>query len=167
MPLTSLNHYLIVSRNLERSKDFYSRVLGMKLAPRPDFGFPGYWLRAGSNVCVHLASKRPNKIRDIYLLKKHARGVNGSGSVDHVAFVARNPDEVRKRIRKHGLKMHFRSLPEDRVFQIFLKDPDDITVELNFYGTKVDPRKWRGRDAASSVVITPSGKRRPNLTYLR
>ncbi len=167
MPLTSLNHYLIVSRNLERSKDFYRKVLGMKLAPRPDFGFPGYWLKAGGNICVHLASKRPNQIRDIYLLKKHARGVNGSGSVDHIAFVARNPDEVRKRIQKHGVQMHFRSLPEDRVFQIFLKDPDDVTIELNFYGAKVDASKWRGRGAASSVVITPSGKRRPNVTYLR
>jgi len=167
MPLTSLNHYLIVSRNLDRSRDFYRKVLGMKLAPRPDFGFPGYWLKAGGNICVHLASKRPNEIRDIYLLKKHARGENGSGSVDHIAFVARNPDEVRKRIARHGVKMHFRSLPEDRVFQIFLKDPDDVTIELNFYGEKVDARKWRGGGAASSVVITPSGKKRPNVTYLR
>ena len=29
MPVTALNHYLIVSKDLERSRDFYCRVLGM------------------------------------------------------------------------------------------------------------------------------------------
>ena len=149
MPLTSLNHYLIVSRNLDRSRDFYRKVLGMKLAPRPDFGFPGYWLKAGGNICVHLASKRPNEIRDIYLLKKHARGENGSGSVDHIAFLARNPFAVRKRINKSGVRMLYRSFPDARLFQIFLKDPDDVTIELNFLGEVIDEKKLVGRSKAS------------------
>ena len=165
MPLTSLNHYLIVSKNLERSKNFYEKVLGMKRAPRPDFGFPGYWMKAGKNICVHLASKAPNQIRDLYLLKKHPRGVNGSGSVDHIAFIANNPAEVSARIRRAGVKMHFRSLPKDSIFQIFLKDPDDVTIELNFYNQKIDVVKWGTRGAASAMTVTPSGRRRPNVTY--
>ena len=143
-------------------------MLGLKLASeRPDFGFPGYWLKAGGNICVHLASQAPNRIRDQFLLKKHRKGANGSGTVDHIAFLAKKPEEVRKRIQKHKIEMHYRSFPESRLFQIFLKDPDDVTIELNFYGEKVDARKWRGGGAASSVVITPSGKKRPNVTYLR
>ncbi len=47
MPLTELNHYLLVAKNLERTKKFYQDVLGMELADRPDFGFPGYWLKIG------------------------------------------------------------------------------------------------------------------------
>src|ERR1700730_16019160 len=80
MPLTGLNHYLVVSKNLERSKKFYQEVLGMQLAERPDFGFPGYWLKLGEDICVHLASQDPNQIRDTFLLKKHPKGTTGSGS---------------------------------------------------------------------------------------
>src|SRR6266478_8652642 len=100
MPLTGLNHYLLVAKNLERTKDFYCKVLGLKLAERPDVGFPGYWLTVGDEICVHLASQKPNKIRDRFLLKKHPKGTTGSGSVDHVAFLAKDPKEVRARIRK-------------------------------------------------------------------
>ena len=145
MPVTSLNHYLIVSKNLERTKKFYEDVLGMELADRPDFGFPGYWLKIGDEICVHLASQKPNKTRDKYLLKKHPRGTNGSGSVDHIAFLAKNPLEVRKRIQRSGVAMQVRSFPDAKLFQIFLKDPDDVTIELNFLGEVVDASKFQGK----------------------
>ena len=156
MPLTGINHYLIVSKNLERSKDFYAKVLGLQVANRPDFGFPGYWMKIGDDICVHLASKRPNKIRDRFLLKKHGPEVKGSGSVDHIAFLAKDPLEVRRRIQKNGVAMHFRSFPDAKLFQIFLKDPDDVTIELNFLGEAIDEKEWRGRGSASTVTL---GKR--------
>ncbi len=145
MPITSLNHYLIVSKNLERSKKFYEDVLGLELAARPDFGFPGYWLKTGDEICVHLASQAPNKIRDRYLLKKHPKGTNGSGSVDHIAFLAKDPEAVRDRIKKNKVEMQVRSFPDAKLFQIFLKDPDDVTIELNFLGEAVDESKFQGK----------------------
>ena len=145
MPVTSLNHYLIVSKNLERSKKFYENVLGLKLAERPDFGFPGYWLQTGDGICVHLASQNPNKIRDRYLLKKHPRGTAGSGSVDHIAFLAQDPQGVSERIKKSKVEMHVRSFPDAKLFQIFLKDPDEVTIELNFLGEAVDLSKFQGK----------------------
>ena len=30
MPITALNHYLLVSKNLERTKNFYQQVLGLE-----------------------------------------------------------------------------------------------------------------------------------------
>ncbi|MEX2198249.1 MAG: VOC family protein [Burkholderiales bacterium] len=161
MPVTELNHYLLVAKNLERTKQFYQKVLGLKLAgERPDFGFPGYWLKAGNNICVHLASQAPNRIRDQFLLKKHPRGTQGSGSVDHIAFLAKKPEEVRQRIQKHRIQMHYRSFPDAKLFQIFLKDPDDVTIELNFLGESVDPKKWQGKGSASTLTLTKSkGKR--------
>ena len=153
MPVTALNHYLIVSKNLERSKKFYQQVLGLELADRPDFGFPGYWLKTGDNICVHLASQAPNKIRDQFLLKKHPKGTNGSGSVDHIAFLAQDPEGVRNRIQKNKVDMHFRSFPDAKLFQIFLKDPDDVTIELNFLGEVVDPRAWKGNGSKSAFQL--------------
>jgi len=145
MPLTGLNHYLVVSKNLERSRKFYEQVLGLELADRPDFGFPGYWLKIGDEICVHLASQEPNEIRDTYLLKKHPSGTTGSGSVDHIAFLAKDPEGVRDRIKENGLDMQVRSFPDAKLFQIFLKDPDDVTIELNFLGEAVDESKFQGK----------------------
>ncbi len=157
MPITELNHYLLVAKNLEKTKDFYQNVLGLELAERPDFGFPGYWLRTGEDICVHLASQEPNETRDLFLLKKHPRGTAGSGSVDHIAFLAKDPQEVRSRIQAHDVEMHFRSFPDAKLFQIFLKDPDDVTIELNFLGEVVDPKEWEGKGSASSVTLDRPG----------
>lgn len=163
MPVTSLNHFLLVAKDLERTKDFYCRVLGMEVDPaRPDFGFPGYWLKANGETCVHLAWQAANKIRDQFLLKKHPKGTTGSGALDHVAFLARNPNEVRERIQKSKVEMHFRSFPDAQppLFQIFLKDPDDVTIELNFLGEKIDAKAWQGQGSASALTLkkTPGKK---------
>jgi hypothetical protein len=86
-------------------------------------------------------------------LKKHPRGTKGSGSVDHIAFLARDPEEVRKRIQKHKVEMHYRSFPDAKLFQIFLKDPDDVTIELNFLGEVIDEKSWQGKGSASSMQL--------------
>jgi len=162
MPITELNHFLLVAKNLERTKDFYQQVLGLELAERPDFGFPGYWLKTGDNICVHLASQEPNEIRTQFLLKKHPKGTSGSGSVDHIAFLAKNAGEVRSRIQKNKVEMHFRSFPDAKppLFQIFLKDPDDVTVELNFLGERIKEEDWKGQGSASAMSLkTADGKK--------
>jgi hypothetical protein len=89
----------------------------------------------------------------MFLLKKHPRGTAGSGSVDHIAFLAKDPQEVRQRIQKNNVEMHFRSFPDAKLFQIFLKDPDDVTIELNFLGEVVDAEEWEGRGSASAVRL--------------
>jgi catechol 2,3-dioxygenase-like lactoylglutathione lyase family enzyme len=159
MPITELNHFLLVAKNLERTKKFYEKVLGFQVADRPDFGFPGYWLSANGEICVHLASQDPNKIRDQFLLKKHPKGTKGSGSVDHIAFLAQNATEVRERIQKNKIEMHFRSFPDAKppLFQIFLKDPDQVTIELNFLGERIDPSAWKGKGSASAMTLKKSG----------
>jgi len=153
MPITELNHYLLVAKDLEKTKEFYQKVLGLELAERPDFGFPGYWLKTGEDICVHLASQEPNETRDMFLLKKHPKGTRGSGSVDHIAFLAKDPAEVRSRIKQNDVEMHFRSFPDAKLFQIFLKDPDDVTIELNFLGEVIDEKSWKGKGSASSFQL--------------
>ena len=162
MPITELNHFLLVAKDLERTKDFYCQVLGFEIdRERPDFGFPGYWLKANGETCVHLASQAPNEIRDKFLLKKHPKGTSGSGSVDHIAFLAKNAEEVRGRIQKNKVEMHFRSFPQAKppLFQIFLKDPDDVTIELNFLGEKIREEDWKDKGSASALSLkTGKGK---------
>jgi len=90
----------------------------------------------------------------MFLLKKHPKGTTGSGSVDHIAFLAQNPGAVRERIQKSKVAMHFRSFPDAKLFQIFLKDPDDITIELNFLGEVIDDKEWQGKGSASAMTLT-------------
>jgi catechol 2,3-dioxygenase-like lactoylglutathione lyase family enzyme len=166
MPITELNHFLLVAKDLERTKEFYQRVLGMDVdKARPDFGFPGYWLKANGETCVHLASQDPNEIRDKFLLKKHPRGTTGSGSVDHIAFLAKNAGEVRNRIQKNKVEMHFRSFPDAKppLFQIFLKDPDDVTIELNFLGEKIDEGEWKGKGSASALTLKKAAGKKTQI----
>jgi catechol 2,3-dioxygenase-like lactoylglutathione lyase family enzyme len=154
--ITEINHFLLVSKDLERTKDFYCDVLGFEVASeRPDFGFPGYWLKAGDAICVHLASQDPNEIRDKFLLKKHPKGTSGSGSVDHIAFLAKDAPSTRDRIQKNKVEMHYRSFPDAKppLFQIFLKDPDDVTIELNFLGEKIREDDWKGGGSASALTL--------------
>ena len=165
MPVTALNHFLLVAKDLERTRDFYQKVLGLELAERPDFGFPGYWLKTGDDICVHLASQEPNEIRDQFLLKKHPKGTAGSGSVDHIAFLAKNATEVRERIQKSNVEMHFRSFPDAKppLFQIFLRDPDDVTIELNFLGEKIREEDWKGKGSASAMTLKAGKDRKTEI----
>ena len=98
----------------------------------------------------------------MFLLKKHPKGTTGSGSVDHIAFLAQNPVAVRERIQKNNVEMHFRSFPDAKLFQIFLKDPDDITIELNFLGEVIDEKEWKGKGSASAVTLERGKAKRQN-----
>jgi catechol 2,3-dioxygenase-like lactoylglutathione lyase family enzyme len=55
MPLTKMEHFLVLTADLDATRDFYCRVLGMREGPRPPLGFPGYWLYLGDTPVIHIA----------------------------------------------------------------------------------------------------------------
>src|SRR6266436_2469147 len=123
MPVTELNHYLIRANNLERTKDFYCKVLGFEVMPRPDFPFPGYWLGINGKIQVHMAQGGVPNSELYYLGSPKNAARDNSGVVDHIAFLATEPDKLVKH----------------------LKDPDGLTIELNFFGITKAP-DWGGED---------------------
>jgi len=146
MPVTELNHYLIRANDLERTKAFYVKVLGFEVMPRPTFPFPGYWLGVNGKIQVHMGQAGvPNS--DLYYLgsPKNA-SKKDSGVVDHIAFLATDPGGFVKRFKALKLPYRPRSFPEFELFQLFLKDPDGLTIELNFFGIKQAPAEWGGED---------------------
>src|SRR5260370_42575456 len=54
MPLQHLQHFLIQTEDLEKTKDWYVDVLGMRVGPHPDFRFPVYWLYLGDDDVLHI-----------------------------------------------------------------------------------------------------------------
>jgi hypothetical protein len=68
-----------------------------------------------------------------------------AGVVDHIAFVANEPGGFIRRFKERGVEFSPRSLPEFDLYQIFIKDPNGLTIELNFFGLK-DVTDWGGED---------------------
>ena len=54
MPLSHIEHYLILTENLEATRDWYVDVLGLAVGQTPPFPFPVYWLYIGDKDVVHI-----------------------------------------------------------------------------------------------------------------
>jgi catechol 2,3-dioxygenase-like lactoylglutathione lyase family enzyme len=145
MPVTELNHFLIRANDLERTKDFYCRVLGLEVMPRPDFPFPGYWLGTNGKIQVHMAQAGVPNSQLYYLGSPKNAAKDNSGVIDHVAFLATDPDGFVKHLKAQGVPCRPRNFPESQLYQLFIKDPDGLTIELNFFGVTKAP-DWGGED---------------------
>jgi catechol 2,3-dioxygenase-like lactoylglutathione lyase family enzyme len=132
MPLTRMEHYLVLSDDMEATKRFYCDALGLLEGPRPAFPFLGFWLYLGDIPCIHVA--------DWITYGKHSentglpmtRRAHSTGSLDHIAFTAEDYDGVLARLEKHGIEIGKNDVPGGRLRQLFLTDPNGIKIELNF-----------------------------------
>ena len=136
MPLTRLDHYSIRTAHLAETERFYTTVLGLEAGPRPNFPFPGVWLYQGGIAVVHVVGIDPNDSAGLkdYLGDKVDAGT-GTGTIDHVAFVGSDVEAMRERFRGAGIAYRDRTVPAMNLEQVFLEDPNGITIELNFPGT--------------------------------
>jgi len=155
MPVTELNHFLIRANNLERTRDFYCDVLGFEVMPRPDFPFPGYWLGINGKIQVHMAQGGVPNSELYYLGSPKNAATSNSGVIDHIAFLATDPDNFVKRLQKLGIPIRPRNFPESQLYQLFIKDPDGLTIELNFWGVTKAP-DWGGEDYSKMPRATSS-----------
>jgi catechol 2,3-dioxygenase-like lactoylglutathione lyase family enzyme len=139
MPLTELNHYFVRANDLEQSRRFYCDVLGFEEMPRPDFPFPGHWLGVAGKVQVHMGPHGiPNS--ELYYLGTSPRSAtDNTGVVDHIAFLATQPDAFAARFDAHRIPSRKRYFPQFKLFQMFIQDPNGLTIELNFNGIESAP----------------------------
>jgi len=152
MPLSELNHYFVRANDLEATRRFYVDVLGFEEMPRPDFPFPGHWLGVGGRIQVHMG---PNSIPDretYYLGTPKNAATDQTGVVDHIAFLASEPDEFIERFRRHGIECRPRYLPASSLYQLFVRDPNGLMIELNFFGITETPQ-WGGEDYSKMARV--------------
>ena len=128
MPVIGLDHVNIVAADLEASARFYADVLGLERRDRPGAAVPGRgaWLCAGDGrAIVHLGSAaRPGD--------ESGAGGGSTGAINHVAFACEDFDAMVARLARLGVAYRA-SAPAGIGFrQIFLSDPDGVTLELNF-----------------------------------
>lgn len=137
MTLSALDHCSIRTVKLAETRDFYVDVLGMTDGERPDFDFPGNWLYVEGKPIVHLVGIDPD---DPSGLQEYLGGsidpeaLEGSGAFDHMAFRAQDPGLLIARLQSKGYAYREREVPDLGLFQIFVEDPNGVTVELNYWG---------------------------------
>jgi catechol 2,3-dioxygenase-like lactoylglutathione lyase family enzyme len=134
MALERLDHYSIRTAKLDETRDFYTSVLGLSVGPRPDFPFPGVWLYQKDRAVVHVIGIDPNDTAGLlqYLGGSDAGDAIGTGSLDHVAFVATGLSDMQSRLQRDKIPHKERKVPGLGLHQVFVEDPNGVTIELNY-----------------------------------
>ena len=53
--LSRLDHFLVMTHDVDATRDFYRDVLAFQEGFRPDLGFLGHWLYLGEIAALHIA----------------------------------------------------------------------------------------------------------------
>jgi catechol 2,3-dioxygenase-like lactoylglutathione lyase family enzyme len=126
MAIVGMNHFTVLSDDLDRTKSFYMGLLGLTEGPRPNFSFPGAWLYCGEQAVLHIIAGRP--------LPSDPHGV-----LDHMAFSAKDLQGTARILKGHGIEYELRKLDRPNVWQLFCYDPSGARVELDFDGSEPAP----------------------------
>jgi catechol 2,3-dioxygenase-like lactoylglutathione lyase family enzyme len=121
MPVDRFEHLNIRSADVDATRAFYERVLGLRVGERPPFASRGYWLYLGDRPVVHIVQRQPGD-----------PAKDGSGNLDHVAFHAVDLDATRAALVAGGIPFQEKIVPHDGTVQLFVHDPDGLRIELNF-----------------------------------
>src|SRR5260221_7119011 len=117
MPIVRPAHYSIRTRDLDASQRFYTEVLQLRAGFRPPFNFPGAWLYADRGESefgiVHLVGATLGYEEDVpgYHGARTPEDVRGSGSLDHIAFLATDWPEMRQRCDALGIGYQTQYVP--------------------------------------------------------
>jgi catechol 2,3-dioxygenase-like lactoylglutathione lyase family enzyme len=121
-----MNHFTVLTSDLETCKRFYTDLLGLEEGFRPDLGFPGVWLYAGGQAVLHVIAGRA--------LPADPRGV-----LDHMAFTATDLPGTVAKLNARQIPFDLRRQAESGTWQLFCFDPNGARVELDFDRAETAP----------------------------
>jgi len=123
-----MNHFTILTDDLEKTLAFYAEHLGLKPGARPPFKFPGAWLYAtgGNQPILHIVAGVERKV----LVK---------GVIDHMAFTGRDLASTVKKVKENSVAYELRRLPSYGTCQLFVHDPNGAKVEIDFDPAEAAP----------------------------
>jgi catechol 2,3-dioxygenase-like lactoylglutathione lyase family enzyme len=132
MPLLRMEHYLVLSDDIDKTRDFYRDVLGLREGFRPNLEFPGYWLYVGETPSIHIAEWQTYAKWTAEVSIPISTKAHSTGAVDHIAFNASGFDEMRARLKSRGVDVSENLLDDIGLRQLFFHDPNGVPIELNF-----------------------------------
>jgi catechol 2,3-dioxygenase-like lactoylglutathione lyase family enzyme len=134
MPLHKLEHYLVITDDIDKTRDFYRDVIGLTVGFRAELGFPGYWLYIGDTPVIHIAEWETYTAHSQRLGIPVTTPARGTGPVDHVAFNGTDANAMARKLDGLGIPYHRHEVPQVGLTQLFLDDPNGVKLELNFRG---------------------------------
>ena len=134
MPLSHIEHFLVAADDIDATRDWYARVLGMTSGPHPEFGFPVHWMYLGGVDVVHIgpSARMAGEIQKKYLGRTSQGSAQGTGAIDHIAFRATGLRQMLEHLRSQRVAFSQRRANGQALFQLFFHDPNGIKIELNF-----------------------------------
>ncbi len=153
MPLSHLEHLLILADDVETTKDWYVDVLGFRVGEHPDFGVHVYWLYLGDGDVLHVAQAADDGApKDEQAPPASDDIARGGRPIHHVAFRASGLADMRARLEAKNVDFLEQQASNQNLYQIYLRDPNGITIELNFPAVEADGL------AAPTLVLTNRDK---------
>ena len=125
MPATAMNHFTILTDDVEGTVRFYGDLLGLEPGPRPNLAFPGAWLYGNGAPILHVIGGRQ---------KSELR----AGVIDHMAFTGRDLAATLAALKSRGIEHECRRQVGSGTWQVFLHDPNGAKVELDFAASESD-----------------------------
>lgn len=128
MTIADMNHFTVLSSDLEKSKAFYINILGLKEGYRPPFAFPGHGCMLEIEAILHIMAGR-------------SMPINAAGVIDHMAFTASNLQAMVDTLRQYNIDYELQRLKGLEIWQLFCHDPDGAKVELDFPAHESEPKQ--------------------------
>ncbi|MCE2612811.1 VOC family protein [Flavobacteriaceae bacterium D16] len=131
--LKFLDHVALRVKDLEQSADWYEKVLGLTRYEVPEWGnFPVFLLAGKTGVALF-----PVRAGEIPEENKRKGAI-----IDHFAFQLSNEDFEKAKAWCSELQIPYEIQDHHHFFSLYMRDPDDHTVELttligkaeDFYG---------------------------------
>jgi catechol 2,3-dioxygenase-like lactoylglutathione lyase family enzyme len=140
MPLSHIEHFLVAADDIDATRDWYARVLGLQSGPHPDFGFPVHWMYVKGVDIVHIgpSAKVAGEIQKKYLGRTSQGSQAGTGAVDHIAFRATGLRSMLEHLQREKIQFTQRRANGQALFQLFLFDPNGIKIELNYAAAEAE-----------------------------
>jgi catechol 2,3-dioxygenase-like lactoylglutathione lyase family enzyme len=126
MAIVGMNHFTVLSADLDRTLAFYCDMLDLRSGPRPPFDFPGAWLYSGDTPVLHVIAGR-------------AMPKDPAGVLDHMAFTGRDLVATVSTLKQRSIPYDLRRLVGSGAWQLFFRDPDGAVVEIDFDDTEAAP----------------------------
>ena len=119
MPVSGMNHFTVLAKDLDVTREVYVGLLGLSEGFRPDLGFPGAWLYSREQAVLHIVAGRA--------LPEDPHGV-----LDHMAFSANDLSATLAKLEARGIAYDLRRQAQSGTWQLFFFDPNGARVELDF-----------------------------------
>lgn len=132
MQVNWLDHVNVITDRLDETAEFYKALLNLERrdAPPPLTPQNAQWMYdAGGKAIIHINSVDCPRAFD-----REVQPGALTGAVHHVALNCTGYDEVLDRVKALGTAFQRNTVDAIGLRQVFVSDPNNVLLELNFFG---------------------------------